>query len=56
VACAGALLAAGRIDPAALTTTMQPVTLPVLPPVATVGVLVAALAAVTAPPARGGVR
>jgi energy-coupling factor transport system permease protein len=52
VASATGLLVAGRVDPGALMVTMQPLALPVLPPVAAVGVLVGALAVVTSPPAR----
>jgi energy-coupling factor transport system permease protein len=50
VACAATLLAVGAIDQGSLMTSMQPLHVPALPPVATVGILVAALAAVTAPP------
>jgi energy-coupling factor transport system permease protein len=50
VASAVALLVAGAVDDGSLMTSMQPLHVPALPPVATVGVLVAALAAVTAPP------
>jgi energy-coupling factor transport system permease protein len=53
VACAAMLLVAGAIDPGGLMTSMQPLHVPALPPLATVGVLVAALAAVTAPPPVG---
>jgi energy-coupling factor transport system permease protein len=50
VACAAVLLVGGATDEAALMTSMQPLHVPALPPLATVGILVAALAAVTAPP------
>jgi len=50
LACAVALLVAGAVDDGSLMTSMQPLHVPALPPLATVGVLVAALAAVTAPP------
>lgn len=50
VICLAAFLVAGHRDPAALATSMQPLALPTLPVLATVGVLVAALAAVTSPP------
>jgi energy-coupling factor transport system permease protein len=50
VACAITLLAVGTVDEGSLMTTMQPLHVPALPPLATVGVLVGALAAVTAPP------
>jgi energy-coupling factor transport system permease protein len=50
VACATTLLAAGASGDGSLMTSMQPLTVPALPLLATVGVLVAALAAVTAPP------
>jgi energy-coupling factor transport system permease protein len=53
VACAAMLLVGGAIDPAGLMTSMQPLHVPALPPLATAGVLVAALAAVTAPPPAG---
>lgn len=50
MACLAAVLVAGQRDPAALATSMQPLTVPTLPLLATAGVLVAALAAVTSPP------
>ncbi len=50
VACAASVLVAGTLDPAGLATSMEPLAVPTLPPVATVGILVAALAAVTSPP------
>jgi energy-coupling factor transport system permease protein len=53
VTCAAMLLVGGVVDQGALMTTMQPLHVPALPPLATVGVLVAALAAVTAPPPPG---
>jgi energy-coupling factor transport system permease protein len=53
LACTGALLLAGALDEGSLMTTMQPLAVPALPPVATVGILLAALAAVTAPPPAG---
>jgi energy-coupling factor transport system permease protein len=50
VACATTLLTVGAVDEGSLMTSMQPLHVPGLPPVATVGILLAALAAVTAPP------
>jgi energy-coupling factor transport system permease protein len=50
VACAAGLVVAGQLDPAALVATMQPLTMPVLPPVAAIAVLLPSLAVVTAPP------
>jgi energy-coupling factor transport system permease protein len=57
LACAGTLLAAGALGDGSLMTSMQPLSVPALPLLATVGILVAALAAVTSPPparASGG--
>jgi energy-coupling factor transport system permease protein len=48
--CLAAVLLTGQRDPAALATSMQPLTVPALPLLAAAGVLVAALAAVTSPP------
>jgi energy-coupling factor transport system permease protein len=50
IACVAGVLLAGHRDPAALATSMQPLAVPTLPPLATLSVLVAALAAVTSPP------
>jgi energy-coupling factor transport system permease protein len=50
LACLVAVLVAGAVDEGSLTTSMQPLAVPALPLVATVGVLLAALAALTSPP------
>lgn len=50
VVCAAALVVASQTDPAGVMTSMQPLAVPTLPVAATAGILVAALAAVTAPP------
>jgi energy-coupling factor transport system permease protein len=50
LACLVAGLVAGAVDEGSLTTSMQPLAVPALPLVATVGVLLAALAALTSPP------
>jgi energy-coupling factor transport system permease protein len=53
VVCAATLVAVGAVDQASLMTSMQPLAVPALPPVATAGILGAALAAVTSPPPAG---
>jgi energy-coupling factor transport system permease protein len=50
VTCTAGVVIAGHVDPAGLATSMEPLAVPTLPPIATAGILVAALAAVTSPP------
>jgi energy-coupling factor transport system permease protein len=54
VAVALVLVVAGRVAPVALDATLNPVSWPQLPLVATAGVLLGALPAWIAPPAPGG--